>query len=360
MELEDVLLVESVGRLGAPEQSQVAGQHLLGQVAIDELVDSSGVAHVGIAYDAEGLARDGLKHGEQRVVAAQLGVGLVLGGVGGSVATVAELQLGGSLLGRGLRAVSGSRVLLLRAVVAIGQTLVQLDEIRRDLLVVVGLPELQVGATLQQLAHTLRLADTRHFDHQSAFLSLELLDVGLHDAKLVDTVADHVVGVVDGGGHFCAQGALHLLIRTLRAHLALELLGGEDLGQAVARCVLVVSVDEERDEVALARLLLLLGLLERLHIGRVGLVVSEHIDDVGYGDLQNDVHTALQVKAEADLCLQTLLIRVDAQILHGVLVVLPRNGIFDLLGLAVIVAGGYRERQVEDTCERQQDGHANY
>ena len=68
--------------------------------------------------------------------------------------------------------------------------------------------------------------------------------------------------------------------------LPLELLGGEDLGQAVARRVLVVSVDEERDEVALARLLLLLGLLERLHIGRVGLVVSEHIDDVGYGDLR--------------------------------------------------------------------------
>ena len=74
-----------------------------------------------------------------------MGVGLVLGGVGGSVLAVAELQLGGSLLGRGLRAVSGSRVLLLRAVVAIGQTLVQLDEVRRDLLVVVGLPELQDG-----------------------------------------------------------------------------------------------------------------------------------------------------------------------------------------------------------------------
>ena len=89
-------------------------------------------------------------------------------------------------------------------------------------------------------------------------------------------------------------------------------------------------------------------------------VVGQSLNNIGNRYLQNDVHTALQVKAEADLCLQTLLIRVDAQILHGVLVVLPRNGIFDLLGLAVIVAGGYRERQVEDTCERQQDGHANY
>ncbi len=293
--------------------------------------------------------------------AAHLGGSGTLCGVGGSVFVVAQLQLGAALLVLSVCVLVGSGTVFLgRMVVIVGQSLVKLHEIRRDFLVVIGLPELQVGASLQQFAHALRLTDTRHLDHQAAFLSLELLDVGLYDAKLVDTVAHHVVRVVDGCGDFCAQCLLHLVVGALRAHLSLELLCGEYLCQTVPRGILLVCLDEERDEVSLAGLLLFLGLLERFHIGGVGLVVGQSVDNVGHGNLQHHVHSALQVKAEADLCLQTLLIRVDAQILHGVLVVLPRNGIFDLRSLTVVVARGYRERQVEDTCERQQDSHANY
>ena len=124
---------------------------------------------------------------------AQFGCGSLLG--------VVFLQLELGLVGLGDLFLLGLLILLhAGSIVAgvVGQSLIQLDEVRNNLVRVVSLPELQVGATLQQFTHTLGLFDTRHLDHDAAILSLQLLDVGLDDAKLVDTVANYVERVVNG------------------------------------------------------------------------------------------------------------------------------------------------------------------
>ena len=124
-------------------------------------------------------------------------------------------------------------------------TAVELYEVRDYLLCVVGLPELKVGATLKQLAHTLRLADTRHLYHDSAFLSLKFLDVWLNNTELVDTGTYNVERVVDGSLHLLTECLLNLRVAALWIYLALQLLCGEDFSQLVTRCILVVGVDEE-------------------------------------------------------------------------------------------------------------------
>ena len=125
-------------------------------------------------------------------------------------------------------------------------------------------------------------------------------------------------------------------------------------------CVLVVSFDEQCDKIFLTCLLFSLCFLHRLNEGSVGLVVSECLDNVGHAHFKDNIHTALEVKAQSDLCLETLLIRVDSEILHRVLVVLLRYRIFQLSGLAVIIFCGKRERQIKDACKRHEDGHYNY
>ena len=107
--------------------------------------------------------------------------------------------------------------------------------------------------------------------------------------------------------------------------------------------VLVECLDEQRDEVVLAGFFLSLGFLHRLHEISVFLVIGEHVNDIGNGDLEDHVHTTLQIKAEADLCLQTVLIRVDSQVLHRVFVVLLCYGVSQFGSLLVVVARGSRK-----------------
>ena len=137
------------------------------------------------------------------------------------------------------------------------------------------------------------------------------------------------------------------------AHFSFQLLCGEDLSEAVARCSVMVGVDEECDEVLLACLFSFLCFCHSLLVGCVSLVVSEDVDNVGHADLEYHVHTALQVEAQTDLCFQTLLVGVVSEILHGVFVVLLSDRVAELCCLAVIVACGNGERQVEDACKRQ-------
>ena len=74
----------------------------------------------------------------------------------------------------------------------ISQLAVELNEVRDNLLSIVCLPEFEVCATLKELTHTLWLADTRHFNHDTAFLTFELLDVWLYNTELVDTSTNNV------------------------------------------------------------------------------------------------------------------------------------------------------------------------
>ena len=76
----------------------------------------------------------------------------------------------------------------------------------------------------------------------------------------------------------------------------------------MSRSVLLVSVDEESDEIALRHLVLGTCFLHRLGEGCVCLVVGEVLNYVGNAHFEDNVHTALKVKTESDLCLKALLV----------------------------------------------------
>ena len=128
----------------------------------------------------------------------------------------------------------------------------------------------------------------------------------------------------------------------------------------MAGSILVISIDEQRDKITLTGFLLFLCLCHRLHESRISLVVGENLHHVGYRDFEDDIHTALEVKAQTNLSLKAFLVRVDTQILHRVLVVLLCDWVLNLGCLRIKVAGRCRETQVEDACECQEDSYANY
>ena len=244
-----------------------------------------------------------------------------------------DLYLWRSFLHYGRVFLGGNSVLLclgsigFRVTTRIGYLLVKLLQIGEYILGIIGLPELQVSTTLQEFAHTLRLADTRHLHHDTTCLSLQFLDVGLHHAKLIDTGAYHVERVVYGRLHFRTQCLLHFNVRALGRNLALQLLRSEYLRQLMAGSVLMVSVYEMGDEVASLSLFLCPGFSHGLGETYIGLVVGQGFNYVGDGNLQDDVHSTLEVQTQTNLCLQAVLIRVDAEVLHGILVILLCHGI---------------------------------
>ena len=128
----------------------------------------------------------------------------------------------------------------------------------------------------------------------------------------------------------------------------------------MARCNLVVGVNKQSNEVGLTGFLLGAGLFHRLGVGDVSLVVGKVVYHVGDRNLKNNVHSAFQVKAKPDLGLKTFLIGVDAEILNRVLVILLGHWVLQFCCLGVIVAGRYREREVENAGKSQQDGRKNY
>ena len=282
----------------------------------------------------------------------QVTLGLGLGGVG--------LSLGSSfcsLLGR-LRCVG-----LFATNVGSSQTTVEVVEGLINFLGVVGLPKLQVGTTLQQLADTLGLLHTRHFHHDAAFLTLEGLDVGLNDAEAVDTCAEHVVRVVDGGLHLLAQHVLNLLVGALGRHLVAQLLCGEELRKRTFGRSLLVFGDEERNEVTLALGGCLLGSVYGLCEGGIGglLVVGEGLNDVGHADLEDDIHTTLQVEAQSQSQLAALLegpdVHVHFLVLDGIQELLSSllaaHGCY-LFGLLLVVVHHDAEAHVEEADSRKQ------
>ena len=239
--------------------------------------------------------------------------------------------------------------------VARSYALVELCEIRYDFRSVVCLPEFEVGRALQQFAHTLRLTYAWHLHHDTSVLSFEFLDVRLYYAVFVDTVSYDIERVVDGRLHLCSQCGLNLGVSALCRNFSLELLCSEDFRESVSGCILLVCLDKERDEVALTCLFFFLRLCHRLSVCRIRLVVGKHVNYVRHRDFEYHVHTAFKVKSQTDLCLETLLVGIDTQILHRVFVVLLCDGVFNLARLLVVVACSHREGEVEDARKRQQD-----
>ena len=218
VQLVDVLCLYVVGGLGAPHQAEVGGKHLLSHLAVDGLVDGGCVACAGVAHEAQATRTCCLQEGEQRVLLLgllELALGSGLDVVG--LLTVVELKLGSGLLlgGSGLLGLllSGSGVFLAGCfLLTAGQTLVELLEVVNDFLGVLGLPELEVCATLEELTHTLRLLDTGHLHHDASLCALDALDVGLDNTELVDTCAYNVEGVVDGRAYLATEHLLHFAV----------------------------------------------------------------------------------------------------------------------------------------------------
>ena len=201
IKLINVLYRKSVSRLRTPKELEVRRQNLLCGSRIDNLVHGSSVAHVGITNNAERTLWRELQNCEKRICLlclCHLCALRACSSLGSAVLVGVDLELcrrsllgNLSLLGSVVLLLSGSGVFLHLA--AVSHCLVELAQVRSDFLAVVCLPEFKVCTTLEELAHTLRLTNTRHFHHDAAFLAFELLDVRLYDTKLVDTVANDVV-----------------------------------------------------------------------------------------------------------------------------------------------------------------------
>ena len=159
---------------------------------------------------------------------------------------------------------------------------------------------------MEELSHTFGLLDARELDHDTSHAALQLLDVGLYDAEAVDTCTEDVVGVCHCRLDFTAEHAFHFGVAALCADLVSQLLGGEYLGEAFARGELVVFVDKEGDEVALAADLCLGSVCHCLVEGFIRLVVRQCFHYFGDGHLEDDVHTTLQVQTQSDFHLTTL------------------------------------------------------
>ena len=317
---------------------------------MDNSVYFCGIAYTGITYEAQCIAPRGTQNGQQWVLflggrnlffIRNFYVALFL------IFLKLELRicfLNGFLFTGFLNCLGRSGVgsgCVGHLCVAISQTSVELCQVRNDFFSIESLPEFEVGTTLQQFTHTLWLTNTRHFHHDATLLSLQFLDVRLNNTKLVDTRAHNVERVVNGRLGFFAQCFLYLGVGALWVHLTLQLLRGKDFSQSVAWCILLVRFNKERDKIFLAGFFLCSCLFHRFHEGGICFVVSEHFYYVRHRYLQYHVHTTFQVEAQSDLSFQTSLVRIDAQILHRVFVLLLCNRIFQLCCLAIVIASGY-------------------
>ena len=95
--------------------------------------------------------------------------------------------------------------------VFLGQEGVGLVKILIDLAEVVGLPELELSGSLEELTHTVRILDAGEFD-QDAAAALQLLDVGLCHTETVDTGPQDLIRTVDGAIAFLLQNLQHVAV----------------------------------------------------------------------------------------------------------------------------------------------------
>ena len=358
IELEDLVVL--INTLDTPEELHVSRQNSLGLGSLEERIDGFHIALAGITDHATVLLVQHLKACQQGVslegfLSSGSGrcslLSLVTlgdsskGFVGAGSSAVGSSLSGLSSLGNGLLSNRGGGCGVSALYACSSKLGVQLDEEGHSLAGGIGLPELEVGRTLEELTHAVGLLDTGELHHDATLLTLKGLDVGLHNAEAVDTCADDVEGVINGCLHLFAQHGLHLTVGALGVHLAAQLLRSEELGEvAVGRQCLVV-LDEKRDEIALTGLSLCLGLFNGLIEVGIFFVIGERLDHIGHTDFEDDVHTTLEVQTQTDTHLAALLecpnTEIDGFVSERVQVVLTSGfalGGCNLLGLALIVA----------------------
>ena len=165
--------------LDGPSQLQVGRQRGASGGRVDDGVHSSGVASGHHTHN--GAATTLLN---QHLIASEFGQCATLrsGGSGLSLLSLGRVDSsGGRVGGLGLSLSNGLTSVLV-------QSVERTQQVRQR----VGLIELQVSGTLQQLAHALGFLDTGQLE-QDAAGALQLLDVGGNHTEAVDTVAQHLV-----------------------------------------------------------------------------------------------------------------------------------------------------------------------
>ena len=160
-------------------------------------------------------------------------------------------------------------------------------------------PEFEGGGTLEELAHTFGVLHARQFDENLAGRT-HLLDVGLGNTEAVDTVAEHVEGIVNGALGLAADDGDNLCVGGIVGHFVTKLVGGENLGQAALGSHLIPGSLKQADEILAGIHVVLLGLGKRCHEVRVGAVAGKGLHQVFQLNLQHHVHTTLEVQTQVD------------------------------------------------------------
>ena len=232
---------------------------------------------------------------------------------------------------------------------------VDLHQLRHQLSSLVGLPELQVSGTLEELTNTLRLFHTRKLDQDTARLC-QLLDVRLNNTKTVDTVTEHVERVLNSCIYFLTQHFLNVLVGSIQFLICQFFLQCETENRRQLYTLaanLFVRLSEQGYKVVTTGFLFLTSRSHRLQIDRIGAVAAQSVQDVRYRNLHGNVHTTLEVQTQVDFFLTALLERVTPQPYFlgcNRVVVNALRGFISycvLFGLTVMVVRHKRERQIK-------------
>ena len=356
--------------------------------AADGVGVGSGVAN-GFAVEC-GLAAVGLEGVEGNAVVHLIAVGI---GVDGGLHTPAETEVGGQKAlcgGSGEDGVDGSLGLGVGGVAygcavasacehalkgghvdgGVGSEAVEkCAEGRSELLVGVRFVEFEVGGALEEVTHAGVVLHTGEFEENLTVLTLEHLNVGRHNAELVDTVAEDVgCGIVDTVLHLALESGAHGGVAHAGLNDVLE--GNREVGLGLG---LAVECDEGVYEiVALVRLNHAVCTGESGLEGRVGGTALHGAHHVGHVDLKDNVHAALEVEAEAYALLAYFIESVIAQIhfflaegVHvvlvglvvGCIIVVARFHFGILGGLGFVLVRHVGEGQVEEAHEHQENGY---
>ena len=186
--------------------------------------------------------------------------------------------------------------------------------------IVIGQPELQLGGTLEEFADTLRVFHTGKLN-KDTLGGAQLLNSGLRNAELVNTLTEDLVGAVIGTGGLFLDDLDNSIVIVVQLD-AVTQLGVEIGGQLYIGVHLADGIVEQGNEIPVGGLLLggnghIDSLVEHRILGMTG-QGAHHIDG---GNLKHHVHTAFQVKTEVNLACLALTVGV-AQInfltCHGI------------------------------------------
>ena len=171
-----------------------------------------------------------------------------------------------------------------------------------DLLVLIGLPELQIGRALEHFTDAVLVLHARQFDLDAAGEFL-LLQHGLGHAELVDPGAHDALGIAQGIVRFTAQSGEVIRVAALPVEHVLALRCIEDGRKGLVTGDLGVLLPEQRDEVVPRGFLPVARIGDRGVESRIVIALTEVDHQFGNAHFERYRHTALEIKTHVDLAL---------------------------------------------------------